>query len=156
MIDETRVELALRTAGMDFLTANSVIGTTTGLPVITSDNIKVPNERFNLEGRSVWAELNYLPNTPDPRTIGYGGQDELTGIFQIDINTRLGAGTQLTSLWFQKARLYFPPGKSFTNDGHGVEIVRCGANGPRVVDADFRLTLSLTFSSFIKRLNSTI
>jgi len=57
-------------------------------------NTAFENQPFSRKGKAKWFEFHFLPNAPDVATLGAGGQDEFTGIAQLDIHVPIGSGKE--------------------------------------------------------------
>lgn len=84
---------------------------------------------FDPAGKSVWFKLTCLENPADPVTLGDRGQDEITGVFQIDINTPLNSSTKANEIAMEKLRLFFTIGKPISYGSTVIRIERCGKSG---------------------------
>jgi len=130
MTGRNKVRTALVTASKTFLTASSSIDTSdgeiTGLPTMASGKVSWENRKFSIPSNDVYASVFYVPNNPEAATIGSGGQDILTGFLQIDIDIPSGKGEKEMMSWERKAELYFPAGRSFSEDGQNVIVTSSG------------------------------
>lgn len=93
MSNPADIEKALRTAFIAALPAS--VGKTA-----------FENQPFDPKGQRKWFAFHFLPNKPDVASLGLGGQDEHSGIAQIDIHIPKGTGKgTLTPI----SRLCVPP-----------------------------------------------
>lgn len=93
-----------------------------------AEDIASENVSFNPEGKPKWAVAHYMPNIPQPTTIGVGGQDRETGVFQIDFNIPQGKGSGQFRDWIDAARAKFVAGATFKlgdfiASGAGTDVV---------------------------------
>lgn len=152
MTDQEKQKQALLGAVNEYLTSASTIGTETDLPVLASTaSIQWPNIDFKPTVSEVWARVNRLPVSTQARAIGRQGMDERREITQIDINVPIGTGEGVLEKWYEKARLYFPSGRSFTVSGKSVTVTACQDSTNRLVLNHFRKSISITFRADIKR-----
>lgn len=155
MINENKIRAALIQAAQDFLTGNSTISTTEGdvegLPTVKSDKIAWENKNFDTQGKETWCSVFYRPNPPISRTIGPGGFDEINGFIQIDFNVGTDSGEGDLLSWNQKARLFFHGGRYFQNAGHSVIVTSSSLGQSRLVENNFRQSLTVAFKSHVKR-----
>lgn len=155
MINDHKVRAALMQAAKDFLTENATISTTegdvSGLPTIDLANIAWENHNFDTQGKEFWASVFFRPNNPTARTIGPGGFDEVNGFLQIDINAPTNTGETAFISWGKKARLFFHGGRYFTHETHSVIVTSSGMSQGRLVENNFRQSLTVAFKSHVKR-----
>jgi hypothetical protein len=155
-VNDENVRKALVGAASDFLTTLETISTVaegdiSGLPIITVDSISWENRDFDPRARALWASVFFVPNTPESRTIGNGGYDDMTGFLQIDFNISAGKGIGILMEWERKARIFFHPGRSFSNGGQSALIVATGMGQGRIVQNYYRKSLTISFRSQLKR-----
>lgn len=155
MINDNKVRAALIQAAEDFLTANATISTTEGdvenLPVIADTDIAWENRNFDTQAPTTWVSVFYRPNAPIARTIGPGGNDEMTGFMQIDFNIASDSGESELLPWNEKARLFFHGGRYFANSGQSVIVTSSDLSQSRLVENYFRQSLTVAFRSHLKR-----
>jgi len=75
-------------SGVEFLTDEYTEGESTFYK-----NVHYPNKRFVLPNDRSFFELTFLPSEPSPVSLGENAQNEIAGIFQIDVCTPLDVGT---------------------------------------------------------------
>ena len=146
---------ALIGAVSDFLTTHETIQTTkgevSGLPIIPEVDIAWENALFDPIGRELWASVFYVPNTPEGRTIGFEGADDLNGFVQIDLNVAPNTGDAALMAWEEKARIFFHAGRTFTHGGQSVLVLSCGMSQGQIVENFYRKSITIGFRSQLKR-----
>ena len=98
-----------------------------------------------------WAALNNLRAGADVASLGVGGQDEHTGVLQIDVNVPEGTGTGELLADADTLRGYFIAGRSFTYQTQTVRVRRADVSQVRRVDGWLRVSVSVTYSAFTIR-----
>ena len=154
-MSERESKKALMKASKDFLalfdTIDTKQGPVTGLPTVPEASIGWENILFEPAEKDPWVSVFYRPNTPQTRTVGPGGFDELTGFVQIDFNIAPNNGSNVLSDWENKGRIFFHPGRFFSYNGQSVIITACGMSTGRHVENFYRKSLTVAFRSHIKR-----
>lgn len=116
----------------------------------SSSNVAWENKKFDPPANP-WARFTYIPNQPEVATLGDEGQDELTGILQIDLNYPQDNGLKDVSDKYESIRTIFAPGNIFTHAGQWVRISSCGRSHGRIVDNYYRVTITIMFYAYINR-----
>lgn len=98
-----------------------------------------------------WCHLFFLPNLPSVGSLGVGGRDEIDGIFQIDLNYKIGTGTMEIGHLSDMIRQDFKAGTKLNFNGQEVLIVNCGRNGGRVVNGWFKISVSVQWYAQLVR-----
>lgn len=98
-----------------------------------------------------WAQITRLPAGNDPVTLGVGGQDEHSGVFQIDVNVPEDTGTATLLADADTLRAYFVAGRSFTYQSQSVRVRRADVSPIRRVDGWLRVSVSVTYSAITIR-----
>lgn len=107
---------------------------------------------FETNNLLIWYQVFNLWNPADPVTLGEGGQDEVTGVFQVNIYTPLNTSTGETNQALTRLLHYFQIGSSFTFETTTVTITRSGKNGAGMVsDGKFKTIVSINWFSRIDR-----
>lgn len=96
-------------------------------------------------GENAWASVFMLPAGAGPATLGVGGEDEHTGIMQIDINVRQGFGTAQMLELSQQVLDVFVSGRRFTCDNQSVLIASASRNPIRNIDGWLRGGVSVNW-----------
>lgn len=92
-----------------------------------------------------WANWFNLPASTDVATLGVGGNDETTGIFQVDLNYPLNDGTANILGAVQKLRDYFVAGRRLVYQGQCVKVERVTRNNLRPVDGWQQINVSIYY-----------
>jgi hypothetical protein len=154
-MNDSNVKKALITAASDFLTVvteiNTESGTVSDLPIIPAANISWENRTFEAPVTELWAAVFYVPNNPVGRTVGVGGIDEANGFMQIDLSIPTDSGDEQMNDWYDKARLYFVAGRSFLFNTQNVLVISSGMTQGRVIDNNYRKSLTVFFTAQVKR-----
>tara|TARA_R110002020_G_scaffold472424_2_gene700439 strand:- start:969 stop:1397 length:429 start_codon:yes stop_codon:yes gene_type:complete len=137
---DTDAEVALLIAAKTFLEANGFTG-----------KIGWENDSFEPFGKTQWASVFFVPNQPEPVTLGVQGSDRQTGFLQIDLNVPQDTGSGAMRAWQDAARQDFVAGKTFTEAGQAVVIVSTGWTQGRNVDNWFRKSLTVVFRTDFTR-----
>ena len=92
-----------------------------------------------------FAQLFFLPDQPKGVTLSGIGEDEHTGIFQINLNYPQGAGAGAAADKADAIREYFEAGARFAFDSQEVLVLSCGRAGGRNDSGWFILPVSINF-----------
>ena len=119
MQEDTNVRAALIESAVSFLTEGEL--------KIPATSIAWENKKFNVPaaGRN-WAAVYYMPEIPEPRTIGACGIDRIVGILQIDIKIPIDTGDGVLLAWENKARKIYAAGNYFRKNGESVLVIKSG------------------------------
>lgn len=98
-----------------------------------------------------WAQVTNLRAGDDVASLGVGGQDESTGVFQIDVSVPENTGTAALLADADTLRAYFVAGRLFTYQTQTVRVVRADISSCRRVDGWLRISASVTYSAFTTR-----
>jgi len=114
---------------------------------------KFENQTFDPKGKAKWYGFTYLPNAPEVATLGSGGQDRFSGLVQIDINIKEGAGKTAVESDVDLLRAVFKAGARLVNPpAVNVVIKSCGRSGPGfVVDGFYRYPVTVEWETRISR-----
>ncbi|MAF43766.1 MAG: hypothetical protein CMI54_06330 [Parcubacteria group bacterium] len=122
---------------------------------IDEAHIAVPNVSFTPPQDEIWARLNFIPNQPEVGTLGDAGLDDVTGIFQIDLNMVQGQGDEDLLAMAQCALDYFTAGRYFKYQGQCVKIVSAGFKNGFETDSFYRVMLTISwFAQLTRNINS--
>lgn len=100
---------------------------------------------------SKWGRVTNLRAGDDVASLGVGGMDESTGVFQIDVSVPEGAGTAELLRDADTLRAYFVAGRAFTYQSQAVRVRRADVSPIRRVDGWLRISVSVTYSAFTIR-----
>lgn len=103
-----------------------------------------PNKKFKTPAGS-WIRVSYMPSQDSTETLGEGGEQELLGIIQLDVNILTDIGEKTQNLILGQLEAYFVPGKRFTYKSQTVNFVSCNRSSGRIIDSFFRVSLSVSF-----------
>lgn len=109
------------------------------------------NQPFDPKGKSPWFEFHYMPNKPDVATLGLGGQDEHTGIAQIDIHVAKGSGRGAFKAYLEALRSAFTPSIPLVYNGGAVTIRSCGQVPGGTGESSYRFSVSITWEARTSR-----
>lgn len=98
-----------------------------------------------------WGQLNNLRAGADIASLGAGGQDEHTGVFQIDVSVSENTGTAALLADADTLRAYFIAGRVFTYETQPVRVRRADVSPIRRVDGWLRVSVSVTYSAITLR-----
>jgi hypothetical protein len=102
-----------------------------GLPVVYE------NAPRSTQANAPWAEFFFIPNQPVVRTLGDQGQDEHTGIVQINLNYPLHEGPGRVLQKADQIRAVFKAGAAFTHTGQVVHIRSSGLSRAPQIEGGF-------------------
>lgn len=137
---DSDAEIALITAAKTFLEAQGFTGA-----------INWENAGFDPAGLTKWASVFFVPNTPEPVTLGVNGDDRQTGFLQIDLSIPQGTGSGVMRAWTDASRQTFVAGKTLTESGQIVRIISAGWTAGRNVDNWYRKSLTVAFRTDLQR-----
>lgn len=99
----------------------------------------------------LWIKLALLPVDDAPVSYGTTGENELTGILQLDVNVPKNAGEQRLQETLDNLRSFFTPGKPLVYSGVTVNVKRFVTSPSRQVDSWHRRSASVYYYARIKR-----
>ena len=103
------------------------------------------NRDFDPPNESAWAALYVIPNQPEVITLGNGGEDDHSGILQINLNYPLNAGNGAVLAMADAIRDVFEAGVDLTYEDQVVVITGCGrSSGARELGM-YKIILSITW-----------
>lgn len=140
---ESDVQGALLAAADTFLTV--------GTGKLSAGSVSWPNIEFDPAGNAIWAAVHYVPNDPEPITLGELGQDRGTGFLQIDFCVPINTGSVALRAWENAARAYFPAGRTFAQAGQAVRVVSSGMSQLRIVDNWAKKSFTIRYRFEIQR-----
>lgn len=127
-----------------FKVRNTVIQS--AVTALAGKDVAWANKLFKPTG-GLWFAVHYMPSKPTQATLGLGGEDELRSILQIDVNVPSNSGekTQLEELSFLEDT--YPSGHVLTYEGQSATVLSCARSNGRLVNADWRVSLSIYLRS---------
>lgn len=113
---------------------------------LAGKNVSWANKLFKPTG-GLWLGVHYMPNRPTQVTLGLGGEDELRAILQIDVNVPSNSGEKDQMAELARLEELYPPGKVITHSGQSSTVLACSRSNGRLVNADWRVSLSIYLRS---------
>ncbi len=98
-----------------------------------------------------WARVTFAPAQPIPTGLGDTGEDEVVGLYIVDLNYPLGEGNKRAVEAYEAVRVYFKAGRKFTNGATSVAIISAGRSPAQIVDQNYRITVQIEFEARISR-----
>lgn len=92
---------------------------------------------FEPQTDTPWCEFRFIPNEPEPRTLGDQGEDEFTGVVNVILNYPLNSGIGETMEKADEIKTVFKPGTSFSYSGQSVQVSRSGLQRGGQTEAGF-------------------
>jgi hypothetical protein len=114
-------------------------------------NLQTDNVDFVPPQGEAWAALHFLPNPRDVASLGINGDDQLTGVFQIDLNYPLNTGRADASAMADILENAFTAGRHFAYSGQTVAVLSCGRSQGQALNGSFRVVVSVIFRALIPR-----
>lgn len=98
---------------------------------------------------SIWVKVTNMPAARSVRTMGDGGEDDITGVFQIDVHVPENSGTAAILRPVDKIHNHFHPGRRFTYEGQQVKVLRSSLTPVRKLSdsASYRSSVSVFWTS---------
>lgn len=113
-------------------------------------NVAWPNVNFS-PPKGIWFSVFYLPTPPEPVTLGDEGEDELRAILQIDVNVPPNSGEAAQMQAIAALEAYYVAGRRVLHEGQSALVHKCSRSTGRMVDSDWRVSLSIYFSARYQR-----
>lgn len=141
-MSESKIDAALVTAYRAAMPA--LVNVTAYEPGVGSDG-----KPFTPPVATKWAQLTNLRASANPVTLGKGGEDEHSGVFQIDVNVPESNASAKAILLADADTLkaYFVAGRNFIYSGQCVHVRRADASPIRRIDGWLRLSVSVFYTS---------
>lgn len=114
-----------------------------------------PNKKFDPPNNAPWIGFHYVPAGKTAATLGEGGEDELVGFIQFDINVPQDSGEEVTENSLSALESYFVAGRSVIYDSQAVTISSNSRTSGRTVDPYWRTSLTVNFYARIIRSSLT-
>lgn len=126
------------------------------------------NVEFTKPTNAKWAQMFFIPNTPEVETLGPTGEDLATGLLQVNVNYPMDTGTLAATADFEAFRAGFPAGRhitiaadalqigpladaAFDDADQVVTIINCGRSQGRLVDNWYRVSFTVGWQALIPR-----
>jgi hypothetical protein len=110
------------------------------------------NKKIDRPEKSKWASVHFLPNTPEPETLGDAGEDYADGILQINFFYPPDSGTKALRADYEAIRAVFHAGAQFaTEGGKEVAVRSCGQNRGGIDGPWFAASVSIEWYGLIER-----
>lgn len=118
-----------------------------------SGRIATEGNPFTPPSSGPWAQLSNLRAGIDTASLGAGGMDESTGVYQIDVSVPVTSPNPKSALlgYADTLKGYFVTGRRFTYSSQGVRVVRADVSAIRLVEGWQRISVSVTYSAFTIR-----
>jgi len=107
-------------------------------------------ENLLLDGPAApWVRFTFMPADVAVATLGNAGEDEHTGILQLDWNGVLGEGDKDAAEFYDTARGTFTAGALLTHSGSGqeVRVLSCSRTVGRSSDGFYRVTVNIRWTA---------
>lgn len=104
---------------------------------------------FRPPASGIWARVLNAPASRGVHTLGDGGEDNISGFFQIDLFIPENSGTSAVLEPMDALHKYFRPGRRFTYDGQTVRVRRTALTPARRSSdsASYRSTVTVYWNS---------
>lgn len=113
--------------------------------------VQWPNVKFEPPVTGAWAAVYFLPSQPFVATLGTGGEDEVPGILQIDLNFPPNSGTKGCNDKYEAIKNVFTAGARFAYSGQEVVIRSCGRSQGRIVNNFYCTVVTIAFYAYVNR-----
>lgn len=110
-----------------------------------------PQKDFSPPDNAGWAQVFFIGDDRFVASLGSGGQDEWTGIMQVDIHYPENDGPKNLSLKVGSLLEFFSAGRIFTKGGQPVKVRRSAPSGVRKDGASWVKSVSVYWSSWTNR-----
>jgi hypothetical protein len=125
--------------------------TTAVLSTLSPIPVARENVVFEKPAGVKWAEFFWLPNQPQPRTMGDTGYDMWTGIAQVDLHYPANTGDAAADTDTEEFRAAFKAGHGFTHSGQSIIVSDCGAPHRRKEDNWFIVSVTIGWYALVPR-----
>lgn len=108
---------------------------------------------FTPPAAGAWAQLTNLRAGADVASLGVGGMDDHTGVFQIDITVPANSANPRGVLLGHADRLraFFVAGRPLTFQGQTVRVRSASVSSLRLVDTNQRVSVSISYTALTIR-----
>lgn len=100
---------------------------------------------------SLYYALFNLPAGKTPRTLGMDGQDEYTGVFQVDVVGPNAEGVSKVVKEASRLSAFYTAGRRFSKDGQEVIIRRSQISQARPDGVHLTVSVSIYWTAYINR-----
>jgi len=103
---------------------------------VDSLNLSCPVGKFGVEltdeekGDGIWVQPHHMPGPVTPVTCGYNGENNHSGILQIDICYPIGQGSGILLKQADEIAKHFQSGDKVSYDGQVVNVRSCSLSLP--------------------------
>lgn len=100
-----------------------------------------------------WAQLYNMPAELVMASLGVGGLDRFTGVFQIDLHVPLNTGTKKLLDWADTIRNYYVNGRELTYNGERVLVLKCEPSPIMRPEggSTYMIAMSVTWTAWLTR-----
>ena len=116
-----------------------------GLPIASE------NRPYDPQPGTAWAQLFVVHAQPSIATMGSGGQDEITGFLQVNLNYPEGSGGGAAKQKATAIRDYFTAGTKHSYGGVDVYIANAGRSASFNIDSWYRLVVTINWYTRLTR-----
>lgn len=110
-----------------------------------------PNRKFDPPNEAPWVGFHWVPVSKQAVTLGEGGEDELLGFVQLDINVPQNSGEELTEVFLSAMESFFVAGRPVVYDSQAATVTSSSRSSGRTVDPYFRTSITINFYARIIR-----
>lgn len=103
------------------------------------------NADFDNTSAEVWCSIYVIPASTSPATLGLGGEDEHTGIFQISLFVPLDTGDKLILQALDGIENLYYAGKKTTYSGQEILFTAVERGAGREVDGWYSVDVSINY-----------
>jgi hypothetical protein len=100
---------------------------------------------------TAWAEVFIIPNQPTVGTLGAAGEDNHTGLMQIDLNYPPDSGSKAAIDKADEIRALFKAGSRFSYSGQLITVLSCGRSRGVKAGGWFRVSMTINWYAFTAR-----
>lgn len=115
------------------------------------NKVQWPNVAFTPPAAGPWAAVHFMPTQPVVATLGLGGDDEVDGVFQVDLNYPPNSGTAEVDAKYEAIKDLFTAGTRFEYQGQEVVIRSCGRSTGKMVNNFYCVHVTIAFYAYIVR-----
>lgn len=121
-------------------------------PKLVSDSlVSIEGTTFVPPNSGLWFETAFMPADSQPTTLGDGGMDAVTGIFQVSVCGRIGTSSAALLSLATQVRSRFVAGNVLNYSSRAVTILRTPVSTYISTEDTFKLPVSIYWRSLIPR-----